>query len=404
MNEISARHGRFTLALQLTESARAVLRTIAASGPVTRPKLSSTLALSKPTMSSAVAELGALGLVVSQGRSRGPTGRTAILYGLGPAAGYVVGVDAGTTHVRARATSLDGRHLGTTEERLIGTAPWSTRRVSALTDTVMDRLLRSIDRRGAPLRAVAVALPAIVPNGSAAARLLGDRDPLLQVLRQHGAPLILENNVNCAAIAELHHGAARGWNGFVYLQVGVKIGLGIVHDRQLFRGFAGGAGEVGRLPFPWCATQLPRREGLEQYLGAKHLLRRVVETWPDDGTAAPARVEDLFALSLGGCVPALNAVERHADDIGRLVSACVCVLDPGLVVLGGGVGQNPIVVGRVRRVVEELAWPTTIAVTELGSGATVQGASLLAAEYSLRQLLGEDGHPAVVLPATLDSN
>ncbi len=404
MDDIPANRAAFGMPPQLTDSARAVLRSVAASGPITRPQLSSMLALSKPTMSMAVAELSARGLVASQGHARGATGRTAIRYGLGPAAGYVVGVDAGTTHVRAVAASLDGQQLARADERLSGTAQWSSTRVSKAVRAVVDTVLQAVATRGEPLRATAVALPTIVPNRRSTAAANAVSDPVLQVLRQHNAPVILENNVNCAALAELHHGAARGRNSFVYLQIGVKIGLGIVHDRRLFRGFNGGAGEVGRLPFPWSPTDMPRREGLEQYLGSEKLLERVLAGWPNDGAPAPASVQELFALAAGDCAPALAAVEKHADDIGRLVSACVGVLDPGLVVLGGGVGQNPLVVDRVRRVVNDLTWPTGIAVTELGSWATVQGAALLAAEYSLGQLLGENGHSAVVLPAAQEAD
>jgi predicted NBD/HSP70 family sugar kinase len=267
----------------------------------------------------------------------------------------------------------------------------------------MDTLLRAVAPRGEALRAIAMAVPAIVPNIRSFSKLLDEKDPLLQVLRKNDAPLILENNVNCAALAELHRGAARGRSDFVYLQVGVKIGLGIVHERRLFRGVNGGAGEVGRLPFPWSPTMAPHREGLEQYLGSEQFFERVLTAWPKLGAPMPATVEELFGLATSGCAPALTAVEKHADDIGRLVAACVGVLDPGLVVLGGGVGQNPLVVDRVRRMVSELAWPTGVTVTELGSWATVQGAAFLAAEYSLAQLLGENRHSAIVLPAALET-
>jgi DNA-binding MarR family transcriptional regulator len=61
----------------LTDSSRAVLRALATHGPITRPRLGALLALSKPTMSAAVAELGALGLVASVGRQEGTVGRRA---------------------------------------------------------------------------------------------------------------------------------------------------------------------------------------------------------------------------------------------------------------------------------------------------------------------------------------
>jgi DNA-binding transcriptional ArsR family regulator len=92
----------------LTESSRAVLRLLAAQGPITRPKLGAILELSKPTMSAAVSELSKAGLVTSFGSHKGATGRTAKIYGLGPAAGYVIGIDVGEAQVRAVAHSPGG--------------------------------------------------------------------------------------------------------------------------------------------------------------------------------------------------------------------------------------------------------------------------------------------------------
>jgi predicted NBD/HSP70 family sugar kinase len=83
-------------------------------------------------------------------------------------------------------------------------------------------------------------------------------------------------------------------------------------------------------------------------------------------------------------------VQRHAADIGRLVASCVGILDPGLVVLGGGVGQNPLVVEEVRRTVQRLAWPTEITTSTLGAKATVLGAVRLAADYALNTILGSE--------------
>src|SRR5690348_17000206 len=77
----------------LTESARAVLRIIARSEPMTRPQLSAALSFSKPTMSAAVSELETYGLVASNGIVKGTIGRSAVTYGLGPGAGFVLGVD-----------------------------------------------------------------------------------------------------------------------------------------------------------------------------------------------------------------------------------------------------------------------------------------------------------------------
>lgn len=371
----------------LTESARAVLRTVSTSGPITRPQLGALLAFSKPTMSAAVGELEALGLVASRGTVKGPTGRTAVTYGLGPEAGTVVGVDAGTTHTHAIAAGLDGRPIAEAD------LP------SSQIEGAVEQVLGGV-RRDGPLRAIAVAVPTIV---SSALAPRGRGKDLLDIAQRLQArfrvPILLENNVNCAALAELREGTAQGRASFIYLQVGVKIGLGIVIDGRLFRGFNGAAGEVGRLPFPWSAAETPRLEGLEEYLGSASLVARCARDWPGDEGTPPQSAEELFARAATSA-HARACIDRHAADIGRLVAACVGVLDPGLAVLGGGVGQNELMVEQIGRTVAELTWPTEIAVSRLTRKATVLGAVGLAADYSLGTLLGEDRSPAFsLLPA-----
>jgi predicted NBD/HSP70 family sugar kinase len=382
----------------LTESSRAVLRILASHGPITRPKLGAILDLSKPTMSAAVAELSALGLVAALGFQKGATGRTATIYGLGPATGYVIGVDVGAAQVRAVAYSLDGNALASIEERVPRQHRATTDEIAEIVAAVTLGMIRAVQDRYSVLRSVAVAVPRIVATHRLGQGKRKGPEATLGRLRERiDAPIILENNVNCAAIGELHFGAARSQETFVYLQVGVRIGLGIIANGKLFRGFNGAAGEVGRLPFPWSSTQTPSREGLEHYLGSEALIERCIQGWPADDGQPPGSAKELFARAEGGSAYARHWVTRHAGDIGRLVAACVGMLDPGLVVLGGGVGQNPLLVEEVQRVAKELTWPTRIAVSALGANGTALGAMRLASDYSLGLMLGENRHPAVVL-------
>jgi len=139
-------------------------------------------------------------------------------------------------------------------------------------------------------------------------------------------------------------------------------------------------------------------EGLEHYLGSRALVERSRLAWPEQEGTAPNSAKELFALAASGSQPALQAVSRHAADIGRLAAGCIGLLDPGLIVLGGGVGRNTLMTGEIERVASELTWPTTIAVSALQDAGTALGAMKLALDYSLGLLLREDRHPAVVLP------
>jgi predicted NBD/HSP70 family sugar kinase len=87
-------------------------------------------------------------------------------------------------------------------------------------------------------------------------------------------------------------------------------------------------------------------------------------------------------------------IDRHARDIGNLAAACVSVLDPELIVLGGGVGQNARLLPEIRKTVERLCWPVDIVVSELSNKATVYGAARLAMDFALARLLGENARAA----------
>lgn len=379
----------------LTESARAVLKTIANSGPATRPQLSATLMFSKPTMSAAVSELESYDLLAPAGINRGSVGRTSVAYGLGPKAGFVVGIDCGTTHINAVARGLDGATLASVEQPLIDQSP--DERFLAVEEAIA-RLLSQFEARSMPLRALVVALPNII---SASLDRMPGREVLIPVLERihatYGAPVLLENNVNCAALAEYHEGAAKDHSFAVYMQIGVKTGMGIVLDGRLFRGFKGGAGEIGHLPFPWSEREQPKWQHVETYMGSAALLERAVAKWPASDGRRPQSASELFAR-IEQSPTARAMVEQHARDIGNLAAACVSVLDPQLIVLGGGVGQNPLLLPGVRDVVKELCWPVEVVNGRLSNQATVLGAVRLAMDYAMARLLGEEGKPAYLYP------
>jgi predicted NBD/HSP70 family sugar kinase len=382
----------------LTESARAVLRMISRSGPSTRPQLSAALAFSKPTMSAAVGELEAYGLLASHGIARGAIGRTAVTYGLGPKAGFVIGVDCGTTQVHAMASGLDGQCFVELRQPVDEGDPAEYSRGFQAIETTVAALLGQCGDRTGPLRVIAIALPNII---SPSLDRLPARAELMQVLERlgqaYGVPVMLENNVNCAALAEYHQGAAKNHNFAIYLQIGVKVGLGIVLEGRLFRGFRGGAGEVGHLPFPWSASEKPRWQQVETYLGSAQWLQRCREDWPAADGAPPKSTAELFAKAETSAF-ARACVERHANDVGNLVAACVSVLDPELVVLGGGVGQNAMLLPEIDKVVRALCWPVEITVSELSNQATVLGTVRLAVDFAMANLLGEDSRAAFLYP------
>lgn len=372
----------------LPASARAVMRTLYVNGPATRPKLVRELQLSKPTMSAAMAELVRLELVREDGVGWGAEGRRAVEYSAAPSVGHVIGVELGATVVRVAAHRLDGHRIALLEKEL----PAGGRTVDPATVAVGAALLAEL-RAGlanghGPLLDLVVAAPTL-PAGSEGldGRRIDGMDGFAAALQLPGqVPWALENNANCAALAEHRLGVARGRESFCYLQVGVKIGAGILLNGRLLAGARGGAGELAMLPFPWDARLASRRSALEDHLGAPALMRRCAQAWSAADGPVPADVPALFQAAADGVRPALRLVDQHARDIGRLVVAVMAVVDPGLFVLGGGVGQNQLMLPQVRATVQELAWDVEITTTAMGAHATVLGAVHLAIERCLNRM------------------
>lgn len=355
---------------RLTESASVVFTVLAQAGTATRPQLASLARLSKPTVSSAVAELEGVQLAAHSGTASSGTGRNAAVYRLGPAAGAVLAVDLGPALTRVRGCALDGTLLAE------ATGP----RAEAA-DVVRDAL--SALPADAPLRTIVVAVGDVTARAEEgtvrpATAKAGPVFDAVAVALPPGVPVHLENNVNCAALAELHEGAARGRHTFGYLRIGVGIGLGIVVGGQVLAGANGAAGELARLPYPWDDGLEPRHEALEEYIGARSLLRRAAEAWPDTDGDGPRTAERLFALAGQGSAPARAVVARHAVDVGRLAAAVTAVLDPGLLVLGGSTGAFPQLLPGVRAELERLSWPTEVVSSQVGDLGTVVGAARLA--------------------------
>ncbi|MFI6658631.1 ROK family transcriptional regulator [Streptomyces sp. NPDC050523] len=356
---------------RLTESASAVFAVLAEAGSATRPQLASLAGLSKPTVSSAVAELEGARLAAHSGTASGATGRSAAVYGLGPAAGAVLAVDLGPAVTRVRGCALDGTLLA----EATGTRPEAP-------DVVREALAALPD--GAPLRTVVVAVGDVTARGKEgfgvrpATAKAGPVFDAMAVALPPGVPVHLENNVNCAALAELHEGAARGRHTFGYLRIGVGIGLGIVVGGQVLRGANGAAGELARLPYPWDEGREPRHEAIEEYIGSRSLLRRAADAWRDQDGPCPRTAEQLFALAGEGRETARAVLRRHAADVGRLAAAVTAVLDPGLIVLGGSTAADPQILPGVRAELARLSWPTEVVSSTVGDLGTVVGATRLA--------------------------
>src|SRR5262249_28298993 len=137
-------------------------------------------------------------------------------------------------------------------------------------------------------------------------------------------------------------GAGQGCPLFVYLLVGTGVGAGVVVDGRLFAGAHGAAGEVGYLPFTQGpaatpASRAPDRRGM---LEDAVIGDAAVAAAATHGMAGAAGPKEVFAAARGGDPRALAVVRAEAGRLAHAVAAVAAVLDPALVVIGGGIGDN----------------------------------------------------------------
>ena len=162
-------------------------------------------------------------------------------------------IDSGGDNLRGAAADLAGTvHY---EHRQATRVSGATRIAGQAAKLVANAAAEVGDRLG-PMRRVGVSAPgAIQPGGrtmSLARNLVEDWpfDMLTPLEARIEAPILLDNNVNLAALGERWRGHARDVSTFAFLAVGAGIGMGLVHGGEVISGAHGAAGEVAYLPLP----------------------------------------------------------------------------------------------------------------------------------------------------------
>jgi predicted NBD/HSP70 family sugar kinase len=192
------------------------------------------------------------------------------------------------------------------------------------------------------------------------------------------APLLVDNDVNMAALGEQRSGVAKEVTNFVFLYVGAGIGLGLVVEGHLVRGARGLAGEIGYLPCQ--ADPTGERHGLARAVAEFGLGPRRKDAWYAD-TVTEAR--SLLRAAEHGDHEALTAVAQAGRALGEAATAVTSVVDCEMIVLGGPIGMHPLLLSKVQRTLDQLsAAPTTVVASTLGESAPLKGALELARRHA----------------------
>ena len=251
---------------------RAALDLLLPGIPLTRTQISEQTRVSKVTVAQMLARLEERGLVTVVGQQEGGRGPNAALYSVVPSSAYVAGLYVELDGVSAGVADVTGRVVAE-----VSVNPNGAANPVELVRGAVDRACRTAGVEMSRLSAFVIGSPGVVDpqtgDPSLAINLPDWHEGVLGSLR--GAlnrPVIIENDVNLAAMAERACGAAQGLDDFVLVWIGVGLGMSAFLGGKVHRGAAGAAGEIGYLPVPGAPlpedVRHPANGGLQSLVGA----------------------------------------------------------------------------------------------------------------------------------------
>jgi predicted NBD/HSP70 family sugar kinase len=351
---------------------RTVLDTIRAGAPISRAEISREAGISKPTVSLALQSLLDAGLVREAEPRSGQPSYGAVFFEPVPEAALVLGLDLGARFLRGAICDLEGETRARQDVELAGAdAAAVLDAFAGLRDSLVEATGLSADR----IDSAVVGVPGVTAaNGRV--RLAGPVPGLegMDVAGDLGArlglPVVVENDVNLAAVGERWRGVARGVDDFAFLSIGTGLGSGLVLRGELQRGYHGAAGEIDFV-----------RAGLDRDIDpCAAALSAVAERFAaEDGASAlspPYDARDIFAAARAGDALARRVVEEEARRIALHIVPIASVADVALVVIGGGIGANgDLLLQPVRALLADwLPYAPRVEISSLGDAAVLAGA------------------------------
>ena len=293
-----------------------------------------------------------------------------------------IGVDFGGTKIEAAALEGSGRELA----RVRAPNPGG---YDAALQTVAQLVRQVEERAGAQNATVGVGMPGSISPATGLIRnanstWLNGRDFTGDLKTVLGRPVRLANDANCMALSEATDGAAAGAKGVVFAAIlGTGCGGGVVVEGQLIEGANGIAGEWGHTPLPWPTEQdkappcwCGRKGCLETWISGTGLAADYARATGKSATAqevvAAARQKDRWAAA---------ALDRYIERLGRALAVMIDLIDPGVIVLAGGMSNTKELYERLPNEVAPHvfadAWSARIAQAVHGDSSGVWGAARL---------------------------
>lgn len=247
---------------------------------------------------------------------------------------------------------------------------------------LMDRICGIIDsllKTNADIAAIGISTAGIVDSDAGTIVYANDNFPgyagvniKATLEKKFKIPVLVNNDVNSAALAELWVGAARGVKSFFCMTVGTGIGGAIVIDGKLFRGSNFMAAEV-------CYFN---KKGRDEYYENRASMTALIDLVKKElGPAGAVDGISIFSNINSGASQYLEIFERWTAELSAGISNVICMFDPGLVLIGGGVSRQKIFIDAVRRKIKDLLPPVFVEGTVINAAGCGNDAGMIGSVY-----------------------
>ncbi len=372
---------------------------------VSRVQIARQMDLSRAAITAIVDDLLQSG-IVRETEAHYPSGRRPISLEINPNRGRVFGVDLGASHLQVILADFGGRLIA---EKEIAYKPENgpedcLEKIAEITST----LIAESDTNASDVYALGMGVPGPVTSLTGQVSnppiLPGwDGFPLVQELtNRFGWPATLNNDAELGALGEWAFGAGRQENNLVYIKVGTGVGSGLLLNGQLYGGAAGSAGEIGHITLvengPVCVCG--NRGCLEVYASGRAIAQRAdqavrqgMSTVLSDIKNTSISAKDVLTAARFGDRLAQQIIYEAGTHLGVAVANLVNLLNPGMVVMGGGVSQigdlflEPIRTMVERRTLRVVSKGVRITSALLGRRSSAMGAVVQALTLALHNLL-----------------
>ncbi|MEO3855115.1 ROK family transcriptional regulator [Acrocarpospora sp. B8E8] len=315
-----------------------VLRFVRENSPCSRADIAASTGLNKATVSSLVADLIDRRLLRETGLTENRVGRPATMLVLDGSPYAAIGIEVNVDYLTAVAVDLKGEELLSWRRSFSGGTASAGQAVVGIA-AIARRVVSRMAKEARQVLGLTVAVPGLVDvNGSVRlAPNLGWRDvdlcgDLTKAMRDPGFPVMVDNDANLGALAELRFGPHGGVNDLVYLTGEVGVGAGVIMDGRLRRGGQGYTGEIGHIEIdpsgPLC--QCGRHGCLEAMAGIGAVLAPGVSP-----SELEPELDEVLRRARAGDAEILALLDSVGHNLGKGVAIVANTLNPEVIVLGG---------------------------------------------------------------------